>query len=210
MEHIHLWQPGKSGRTLLLLHGTGGNERDLLSIAETVSPDANVLAVRGRSLDEGMNRFFLRLAEGVFDEADLLEKTEELADFLVSASSRYGFALNQTIAVGYSNGANIAAAMLLLRPETLQGGILLRAMVPFRPDVLPVLAGKQVLLNSGESDPILPLDNANELARMFRESGASVQHEVLGTGHNLTKQDLTLAKNWLGNVMACSPNLDPL
>ncbi len=196
MEHIHIWQPGTTRRTFLLLHGTGGTEHDLLSLAETLDPSAAILSVRGRSQDEGTNRFFRRLAEGVFDVEDLIEKTADLADFMLDASTRYKLELSEVIAVGYSNGANIAASLLLLRPECLGGAILLRAMVPLEPAERKDLSNKRVLLLSGESDPILPLANARTLAEMFKERGCDIQHEVVPTGHNLTRADVAIAKAW--------------
>jgi phospholipase/carboxylesterase len=197
MEHIHLWKKGTSERTFLFLHGTGGTEHDLISLGETFDPSASVLSVRGRSTEEGMNRFFRRLAEGIFDEADLIEKTNELADFILLSATQYGFDPLKVIAVGYSNGANIAAAMLLLRPEVLGGAILLRAMVPLEPKEKVDLSDKRILLLSGVSDPILPLSNAKRLAQMFEERGNKVQHEILPTGHNLTRADVEIAAAWL-------------
>lgn len=145
-----------------------------------------------------MPRFFRRLAEGVFDEDDVIRRANELADFVIEARKRYGIAA--PIALGYSNGANIAAAMMLLRPEALAGGILLRAMVPLREPPAADLAGKPVLIVSGQSDPIIPPSNSQRLAVMLTKAGADVQHRTLPVGHQLSQADLTIAKEWLANV----------
>src|SRR5678815_3087091 len=136
-DFIHAFVPGSSQRTLLLLHGTGGNERDLIPLGRELDPNAALLSPRGKVLENGMPRFFRRLAEGVFDLEDLKTRTNELADFVAAAAQHYGFASDNVVAVGYSNGANIAASMLLLRPEIMNAAILFRAMVPLTPDKLP-------------------------------------------------------------------------
>src|ERR1700719_2478432 len=133
-DFIHEFVPGNSDRTLLLLHGTGGNERDLIPLGQELDPNASLLSPRGKVLENGMPRFFRRLAEGVFDLEDLKKRTQELADFVVSAAEHYKIDNKQIVAVGYSNGANIAASMLLLRPEVLPAAILFRAMVPLIPE----------------------------------------------------------------------------
>ena len=157
-EFVHIFMPAPSAAapTLLLLHGTGGDERDLLDLGRTLAPNANLLGVRGRVLEGTMPRFFRRLAEGVFDEDSIHAETDALADFVSAAASRYDFDAVRVWAVGYSNGANIAAALFLLRPGTLAGGVLLRAMVPLVPEQLPVLNGVPVLLCAGQRDPIAP------------------------------------------------------
>src|SRR6186997_2036988 len=139
-DFIHEFLAGSSNRTLLLLHGTGGNERDLLPLGRELDPNAALLSPRGKILENGMPRFFRRLAEGVFDLEDLKFRTNELADFVTAAAQHYGFTLDNLVAVGYSNGANIAASMLLLRPEILHRAVLFRAMVPLIPDALPELS----------------------------------------------------------------------
>ena len=194
---IHRFEPASSaGSTpLLLLHGTGGDENDLLGLGKMISPGSALLSPRGRVLEHGMPRFFRRLAEGVFDEDDVRRRANELADFVVAARSRYGLAA--PIALGYSNGANIAAAVLLLRPDVLAGAILLRAMVPLRQAPTTDLAGKPVLIVSGKSDPIIPRDNSARLATMLQQAGAEVQHRTLPVGHQLSQADLTLAKAWV-------------
>ena len=196
-DFIHRFVPGSSSRTLLLLHGTGGNEEDLLSLGRALDPKAALLSPRGRVLENGSPRFFRRLAEGVFDEQDLTKRTHELADFLGEAASRYGFDANKVIAIGYSNGANIAGGMLLLRPGSLCGAALLRPMVPLVPQVLPDLKGVPVLVSSGNQDPIVPADNARELVSLLRSAGADVTVSFENAGHGLTEATLASAQRWL-------------
>src|SRR6476661_7277138 len=143
-DFIHEFVPGSSNRTLLLLHGTGGNERDLIALGRELDPNAGLLSPRGKVLENGMPRFFRRLAEGVFDLEDLKHRTNELADFVTEAAQHYGFATDQLVAVGYSNGANIAASMLLLRPEVLSAAALFRAIVPLYPETPPSLSSVRV------------------------------------------------------------------
>ncbi|MEH2482222.1 phospholipase/carboxylesterase [Nitrobacteraceae bacterium AZCC 2161] len=200
LSFIHRFAPGnrREAAPLLLLHGTGGDESDLLPLGEAIAPGAALLSPRGKVLEHGMPRFFRRLAEGVFDEDDVRRRANELADFVVEARQHYDLAA--PIALGYSNGANIAAAMLLLRPEALAGAVLLRAMVPLR-DVPKVdLAGKPVLIVSGQSDPIIPPSNSQRLAAMLASAGADVRHRTLPVGHQLSQADLTVAKEWLEGV----------
>jgi phospholipase/carboxylesterase len=193
---IHRFEPATApGRApLLLLHGTGGDENDLLPLGRTVAPGAALLSPRGRTLEAGMPRFFRRLAEGVFDEDDLVRRTHELADFVEQARAEYG--LPAPIALGFSNGANIAAAILLLRPQALSGAVLLRAMSPFVRPPAAALDGKPVLIVSGSFDPIVPEENAARLAATLTEAGAAVEHRNLPTGHGLSQADLRLARDW--------------
>ncbi len=197
----HRWMPAEnadSAPTLLLLHGTGGNENDLLEMGASLWPQANRLSPRGRVLENGQARFFRRLQEGVFDEDDLKLQTNALADFIHEGATTYGFDLTRVVALGFSNGANIAASLLLLHPQTLCGAILLRAMVPLEPvGKTPINA--EVLLSSGEFDPLVPPQNANRLAALLRERGAVVTHQWQNTGHNLTNADIQSAQNWLTN-----------
>ena len=196
LSFIHRFEPGVSTAVpLLLLHGTGGNENDLLSLGKALAPDRSLLSPRGKVLENGMPRFFRRLAEGVFDEQDVIKRAHELADFIIAAGETYK--LSKPIAMGFSNGANIAAAILLLRPEVLSGAILLRAMVPLKNPPKAELDQKRVLLISGASDPIILANNATLLATMLKNAQAEVQHETLPTGHNLTQNDITLASTWL-------------
>jgi phospholipase/carboxylesterase len=202
LDFIHRFVPAPGGivsdaPTLLLLHGTGGNEHDLIELGQSLAPEANLLSPRGKILENGMPRFFRRLAEGVFDEVDLLRRTHELADFLNAASKEYGFSPESITAVGYSNGANIASSLLLLRPDALERAVLLRAMVPLVPTKAPDLSGTRIFLASGLSDPILPIDNARQLAAMFREAGADLDFHELQTGHQLTSAEFDAARLWL-------------
>ena len=194
---VHRFEPGRqAGATpLLLLHGTGGDENDLMSLGPMISPGSALLSPRGKVLENGMPRFFRRLAEGVFDEADVRRRADELADFVGEARNAYGLAA--PVAVGFSNGANIAAALLLLRPETLAGAILFRAMEPLREPPATDLAGKPVLLLSGATDPIIPAGNAARLAATLAEAGAKVDHRTMQGGHGLTRADVEIARAWL-------------
>ena len=197
LSHIHQFVPAtEPGRApLLLLHGTGGDEHDLLPLGRAVAPGAALLSPRGRVLEGGMPRFFRRLAEGVFDEQDVIRRANDLADFVQEARETYGLAA--PVALGFSNGANIAAAVLQLRPRVLAGAVLLRAMVPLKEAPKADLTGTPVLILSGALDPIVPDENAAQLAAMLRRVGAVVDHRTLPTGHNLTQADLTLTKTWL-------------
>ena len=181
---------------LLLLHGTGGNEDDLLPLGERLLPGAARLSPRGQVLENGMPRFFRRLAEGVFDLEDLRRRTHELADFVDAARQAYDLAA-PPVAVGFSNGANIAAAMLLLRPGTLGGALLLRPMVPLVPDPLPALAGVPVQINAGTADPIVTPAQSEALAGLLRRAGASVSLDWIRGGHNLTPSDLEIGARFL-------------
>ena len=183
-DFIHEFVPGRSPRTLLLLHGTGGNERDLIPL--------------GRELENGMPRFFRRLAEGVFDLEDLKYRTNELADFVTAAGEHYGFTSDNVVAVGYSNGANIAASMLLLRPEVMPAAILFRAMVPLVPNKLPELSSVHVWIGAGDQDSIIPPSEAQGLVELLRRAGADVTIRFFNAGHGLTNDDLEVARHWLG------------
>jgi phospholipase/carboxylesterase len=183
---------------LLLLHGTGGNENDLLDLAEAVAPGRAVISPRGKVLENGMPRFFRRLAEGVFDEADVVRRAHELADFVGKARTHH--ALPAPMALGFSNGANIAAAMLLLRPEALSGGILIRAMTPLKAVDHLQLDGRKVLILSGMADPIIPAADAANLSAMLTTRGAKVTHETLAAGHGLTREDINLSRTFLDSA----------
>jgi phospholipase/carboxylesterase len=197
LSFLHRYEPAtEPGRPpLLLLHGTGGDENDLIPLGRMISPGSALLSPRGKVLENGMPRFFRRLAEGVFDEDDVRFRAGELADFVAEASKVYG--LEAPIAVGFSNGANIAAAMLMLRPEALSGAALLRAMVPLSEPPQADLTDKRVLIVSGAMDPIIPADNAARLAASLSAAGAQIQHHTLPTGHGLSQTDLQLLVNWL-------------
>ena len=194
----HVWiEPKAEGPILLLLHGTGGNERDLLPLADLVAPGAGVLSPRGSVLENGMPRFFRRLAEGVFDEPDLRARTAELAEFVADAASAYRFDAANVTALGFSNGANIAASLLLLSPGVLLGAMLFRAMVPLQPDAPPALEGVRVLLSEGARDPIVPMDQGEALAGMLRRGGAEVTLVWQEAAHGLVDADLRSARDWL-------------
>ena len=196
-DFIHEFVPGSSSRTLLLLHGTGGNERDLISLGRELDPNAALLSPRGKVLENGMPRFFRRLAEGVFDLEDLKYRTNELADFVAAAAQHYGFARDNIIAVGYSNGANIAASMLLLRPEVLPAAILFRAMVPLFPERQPNLSSVRVWIGAGTNDPIIPMSGTKALAELLSNAGANVTIRYFQAGHELTLADVQSAREWL-------------
>jgi predicted esterase len=195
---IHRFIPAKkrAAPTLLLLHGTGGDENDLIPLAEMIDENAAVLSVRGKVLENGMPRFFRRYAEGVFDIEDLKFRTGELADFILRASKKYAFALSSLAAVGYSNGANIAASMLLLRPATLSEAILFRAMLPLTPEQLPTLSGKRVLISAGKYDSAIPRDGTLALTEVLEKAGADVTLNWVDSTHSLTSSDVEKAREW--------------
>ena len=196
-DNKRVYKPGL-GITLLLLHGTGGNENDLLPLGRELDPTASLLSPRGKILEDGtIPRFFRRLAEGVFDVDDLKFRTRELADFVSAASAVYGFNPYNVIPVGYSNGANIAASILLLSPQTLSGAILFRAMVPLVPDRLPDLSNKHVFMSSGLRDPIITTQQSEYLFNLFKESNADVTLHWQNSGHELIENDIQSAKEWL-------------
>jgi phospholipase/carboxylesterase len=187
--------------TLILLHGTGGNEEDLIFLGKQIEPAASILSPRGKVLEHGMPRFFKRLAEGVFDIEDLKFRTNELADFIQKCSLHYKFDLHKTIAIGFSNGANIAASTILLHPELLKGTILFRAMVPLVPDNLPNLYNKNILLVAGLSDPIVSREQTQNLYNLFHKTGANVQLKWQHSSHNLVSDDIVYAKEWLIKIV---------
>ncbi len=186
----YVFKPGRPDKQpLLLLHGTGGNEHDLIDLAETVAPARALLSPRGRVLENGMPRFFRRFAEGQFDEDDVRVRAAELASFVRDASKSYG--LSKPVALGFSNGANIAAALLTLYPDLLAGAVLLRAMVPFKSMPPSALTGVPVLLVSGAQDAMIPKPDSDRLASWLRENGAILTHNNLPTGHGLTQTDVS-------------------
>src|ERR687887_1171288 len=188
----------KTFTTFLLLHGTGGNEQNLVPLAYELDKTAAILSPRGKVLENGIApRFFHRLAEEVFDLEDLKFRTNELADFVNDASKTYDFDLQHVIAVGYSNGANIAASMLLLRPEILSSAILFRAMVPLVPQTLPDLTKKHIFISSGLYDPIVSRQEAGRLFGLFKNAGAKVSLSWQESSHELTMDEIRKAKEWL-------------
>ena len=187
----------KSSLTLLLLHGTGGTEDDLIPLGKELATNASMLSVRGKVLENGMPRFFRRLEEGVFDLEDLKMRTDELAEFILKSSSIYEFDLKRLVAVGYSNGANIGVSLLLKRPEVLAGAILFRAMVPFVPDVLPDLSQKSIILLEGLRDPIVGKQEAESLLKIFNTARSNVTMKWQDSGHDLIQDDIDSAREWL-------------
>ena len=200
---VHVFKPAQNpgAPTLLLLHGTGGNEHDMLPLGG-LSPGAALLSPRGKVLENGMPRFFRRLAEGVFDEDDLKIRAGELADFVAAAAAHYRFDPSRVIAMGFSNGANIASALLLRRPGVLKGAILLRGMVPFVPDSRQEtpLSGTRVLISNGRIDPTVSTEETDRLARLLQQHGAEVEVHWQPAGHQLMPSDFAVAKTWLQSI----------
>jgi phospholipase/carboxylesterase len=196
----HRFIPGRdpAGLTLLLLHGTGGNQDDLLSLGEALVPGAAYLSPRGKVSENGRARFFRRFAEGIFDVEDLRRRAAELADFVAAAKAAYGLGPRPPVAVGLSNGANIATAVLLLHPGTLGGALLLRPMVPLTPDPLPQLGGVPVQINAGRYDPVVGVGESDALAALLRRSGADAHLEWIDAGHTLTREDVDIGRRWFG------------
>lgn len=197
---IHRYEPARAiGRPpLLLLHGTGGDEADLIPFGRAIAPGSALLSPRGQVLEHGMPRFFRRLSEGVFDEADLRARAGDLAGFVRASRATYGIAA--PIAVGFSNGANMAAALLMLQPNILAGAVLLRPMVPFAEPPIVNLAGHPILIASGAADPIVPAGMSSQLAADLGEAGAAVTHRILPGGHGLSQADVALASAWLAGL----------
>jgi phospholipase/carboxylesterase len=197
LSFTHRFEQGAQphARPLLLLHGTGGDENDLVPLGRMIAPDAPLLSPRGKVLENGMPRFFRRLAEGVFDEDDVRRRAGELADFVEASRQRYRLA--SPIALGYSNGANTAAAVLLLRPQVLAGAILLRATLPLTHSEPVDLSGKPVFIATGARDPMMSPEGAARLASLLQQYGADVEHRTLPSGHELSQADVNLARAWL-------------
>src|SRR5579862_2128526 len=201
---VHTFVPARPGVphpvTLLMLHGTGGDENDLLPLGKELWPGAALLGVRGKVSENGMPRFFRRFSEGVFDVEDLKFRTEELAQFIQAASGRYEFSTEKLIAVGYSNGANIAASLILLHPHYLAAAVLFRVMVPFTPDIIRDLRNLRVFIGAGDRDPIVPRSQPEELAGTLESGGADVMFSWHQGGHELGEDDVEAAKAWLSQV----------
>ncbi|MGI9050387.1 MAG: alpha/beta hydrolase [Rubrobacteraceae bacterium] len=199
---VHRFVPGEEdGVTLLVLHGTGGDQNDLIPLGQELAPGATILSPRGKVSEYGAPRFFRRLAEGVFDMEDLILRTHELADFVEAASEEYGFDSVKLVAAGYSNGANIAASLILLHPGLLKAAILFRAMVPLEPDATLDLSNMPVFIAAGRQDQMIPPDNTQRLADMLREAGASVDLRWRDTGHALTYEEVGEAKDWFSEIL---------
>jgi phospholipase/carboxylesterase len=197
LDRPHVWRPGAGGPPLLLLHGTGGNEHDLLPLHAHLAPDAPVLSVRGTVLENGMPRFFRRLREGVFDEDDLRARVDELATFLAAAEAGYGIPPGAWTAVGFSNGANIASALLLRRPQALAAAVLFAAMVPFREPPAADLAGKRVAVANGRRDPMATPEHTATLTAQLRARGAEVTVLSHEGGHTIDAHQLPLVRRFL-------------
>ncbi len=197
---VHQFERGagsSAALTLLLLHGTGGDEQDLLPLGRAIAPGANLLSPRGKVVEGDLPRFFRRLEEGVFDLEDLSIRTRELADFVRAAEERYGLAGTRMVAAGLSNGANIASSLLLTEPALVAGAALFRPMIPFEPAEPPQLPRTPVLICAGESDPLVPRKNTERLAEMLKAFGADVTLEWIGAGHQLSRADLEVASRWI-------------
>jgi len=201
MKHIFNKGQDPTKPTLLLLHGTGGNELDLLPLAGRIDDEASVLSVRGNVLENGMPRFFRRLAEGVFDIEDLIFRTKELNEFLDEAAEKYGFDRDNMIAIGYSNGANIAASLLFHYQNALKGAILHHPMVPRKGIDLPDLSGKSVFIAAGTNDPICSPMESNELKSLLEKAYANVELHWENRGHQLTLQEVDAAADWYRKVI---------
>jgi phospholipase/carboxylesterase len=201
-DFIHRYIPGaRSSTTLLLLHGTGGDEEDLLPIGTAIAPGVGLLSPRGQVLENGMPRFFRRFQEGVFDENDIRVRAQELADFVESSAARYGFDPARVIALGYSNGANIAAANLLLTPGLLRAAVLLRAQLPLTPDPLPALPPTPVIILAGSQDPIVAPSSTEALAKLLSRCGAQVEVHWQNAGHELVPEDFATIKKYLTKLI---------
>lgn len=204
-DWTHRWVPGAAGAaspTVLLLHGTGGDESDLIPLGAELAPGASLLSPRGQVSERGMPRFFRRHAEGVFDEADIRARVPVLAAFVRSAAATYGFALDSLFALGYSNGANMAASLLLLEPGLLRGAVLLRAVMPLEPATIPALGGTPVLISDGKTDPYAPAERGQRLADALTAAGADVTLRWQRAGHELVPGDLEDTRGWLGQQLA--------
>lgn len=196
---IHRFVPGEdSSETLLVLHGTGGNENDLVGIGQAIAPGAAILSPRGNVLENGAPRFFRRIAEGVFDPKEVRARGEELARFIRAAVITYRLDASRIYALGYSNGANIASTVMLIEPGIIQGSILLRPMVVYKPPEQKDLSGSSVFISAGRMDPIVPTASVEELAEMFRSANADVTLKWQLTGHNLVPSEVREAAEWFG------------
>lgn len=200
MKHIFKQGTNKEKPTLLLLHGTGGDEQGLLPLADIVDPEASVLSVRGNILENGMPRFFKRLAEGVFDEEDLIFRTNELNEFLDDAAEKYGFERDAVVAIGYSNGANIAASLLFHFRTALKGAILHHPIIPRHDIALPDLTGKQIFIAAGTNDPLCPREEAIGLQALLTKANANVNLYWEDNGHQLTRSEVEAAHEWYKDI----------
>jgi phospholipase/carboxylesterase len=197
---IHRFVPAEdsaSGETLIVLHGTGGDENDLIGIGQTIAPGAAILSPRGNVLENGAARFFTRLAEGVFDPKEVRSRADELARFIRAAITRYGLDATRIYALGYSNGANIASTVMFIEPRLLQGAILFRPMLVFEPKVRGDLSGSSVFISAGRMDPIVPVNSVERLAQLFESCRAEVTLKWQLAGHNLVPNEVREASDWV-------------
>jgi predicted esterase len=202
-------QPGE-GSTLLLLHGTGGNEDDLIHTGRYLFPGAALLSPRGKVSENGMPRFFRRFSEGILDEEDIRLRAGELASFVKDAVEAYRLSPHGVIAVGYSNGANMAAALLLLHAGILAGAALFHAMVPLVPDPLPDLGGVPVFLTGGKRDVIISPAETERLSRLLESVGATVSMSWQPGGHGLSQAEIEAARDWLAESRpGAAPRTEP-
>jgi phospholipase/carboxylesterase len=202
MKHIYEQGTNPSAPVLVLLHGTGGTERDLLPLAQQISSESAVLSIRGNVLENGMPRYFRRLAEGVFDVEDLLIRTKELNDFLDQSANDYGFDRRNVVAIGYSNGANIAGSLLFHYKDSLKAAILHHPMVPLRGVDLPDLSGVPVFISAGENDPICLPQETEDLAKLLKNAGASVTVYWEKFGHRLAASEVVAAAAWFQQALS--------
>jgi phospholipase/carboxylesterase len=196
---IHRFVPADepNSETLIVLHGTGGDENDLIGIGQAIAPGAAILSPRGNVLENGAPRFFRRLAEGVFEPKEVRARGEDLARFVRAATTAYALDPNRLFALGFSNGANIASTVMLLEPGLLQAAILLRPMVVYEPEQLPDLSGSSILISAGRMDPIVPTENVERLRDLLGEAGADVTLNWQLAGHNLVPGEIREAAEWL-------------
>jgi phospholipase/carboxylesterase len=199
MKHLFKKGTDENKPVLLLLHGTGGNEEDLLSLAEMISPYSSVLSVRGNVSENGMPRFFKRLAEGVFDEEDLIFRTKELNEFIDESANKYHFDRSNVVAVGYSNGANIAGSLIFHYKNALKGAILHHPMVPRRGIEIPDLTDLPVFIGAGKNDPICPPEETEDLEKLLANAGATVHVKWENMGHQLSRAEVEEAAEWFSN-----------
>jgi phospholipase/carboxylesterase len=197
----HLFEKGNSSHTFVLLHGTGGNEHDLLPIANRIDSQASILSVRGNVLENGMARFFKRLKPGVFDEEDLILRTTELKSFIDDAANKYQFDRNQVIVLGYSNGANIASSLIFHYPKIVKAAILHHPMVPIRGLAIPDLSNTPIFIGAGENDPICPIEETMELKSLYEASKAKVEMFWGQSGHQLTIEEVMAASKWYSKII---------
>jgi len=203
-EFVHIYQPPTNGDpiTLLMLHGTGGDEENLLPLAKKLRPTAGVLSLRGQVLEQGLPRFFRRFAEGVFDEEDLMLRTSHVAEFVTSSAARYGFDSAKVVVVGYSNGANMGTSLIFRHPEVVCAGALFRCTLPYEPANPPNADGKQVLLLAAENDPHAPPEKVRRVEEILIAGGVQVTVHWETGGHGMTDAEVEFAAGWMRSLPA--------